>query len=76
MKITNLLVLLLTSLIMSVTFAADEAGITGKDKDDKDSAIIEEKPAVSTKTQQAPVENFTPTESISEDLSVPFPVDI
>ncbi len=72
MKLFSLLILVLMT---SATYAAEE--VKPPANDSKEVPAQQEKTVQpATVSTQAPADTFTPTETISEDLSVPFPVDI
>ena len=69
----KLLFSLAISLILSVMTVAQEPETPTGESNTAGQVNTDTTPAVS---EQAPADTFTPTETISEDLSVPFPVDI
>ncbi|MGY8813230.1 MAG: hypothetical protein ACKVHQ_00730 [Gammaproteobacteria bacterium] len=73
-KLFSRLLITLSVLLFSISAHSDE-----HDKISQDTANPQQQETTITTAQENtddPIEVFTPTETISEDLSVPFPVDI
>ena len=75
----RLLYTLLLALSCSLTFGEEHSTDQQRDRPADTAATGEQQPATAAVTPEPKVqtpESFTPSEEVSEDASVPFPVDI
>ena len=76
MKLSHALLLLIT-LILPFSIMAEDTDIEQKPTSQEATKTTEQKAQPKARPKSRPSEReFDPTEEISEDLSVPFPVDI